>query len=49
MVKWSDHLQDPRFRSRIEELMDIEVIGKYRDRQGNIESFEDIDAGIEEG
>jgi hypothetical protein len=28
--------------------MDTEVIGKYRDRQGNIESFEDIDAGVVE-
>jgi hypothetical protein len=30
------------------ELMDIEVIGKYRDRQGSIESFEDIDATVTE-
>ena len=27
--------------------MDIEVIGKYRDRQGDIESFENVDREAE--
>jgi len=47
-TKWVDHLQDPRFRARVEELMDIEVIGKYRDKIGDISTFEDIDAGLED-
>tara|TARA_R110002020_G_scaffold50784_2_gene143615 strand:+ start:2291 stop:3466 length:1176 start_codon:yes stop_codon:yes gene_type:complete len=43
-TRWMEKLEDPKFKSRVLELMDIEVIGKYRDRQGSIESFEDIDA-----
>ena len=41
-----ENLQDPRFRKRVEELMDIEVIGKYKDRVGDIESFENIDRDV---
>ena len=47
-TKWLKHLQDARFRERVEELMDIEVIGKYKDRVGDITAFEDIDAGVED-
>ena len=36
-------LQDPKFKNRILEIMDIEVIGNYKDRKGDVESFEDID------
>jgi len=43
-TRWTEMLQNPKFKKRISQLMDTEVIGKYRDRQGNIESFEDIDA-----
>lgn len=48
-TRWMEKLEDPKFKSRVLELMDIEVIGKYRDRQGSIESFEDIDAAVAEG
>ena len=48
-TRWMEKLEDPKFKSRVLELMDIEVIGKYRDRQGSIESFEDIDAVVAEG
>ncbi len=48
-TRWMEKLEDPKFKSRVLELMDIEVIGKYRDRQGSIESFEDIDASVAEG
>ena len=47
-TRWMEKLEDPKFKSRVLELMDIEVIGKYRDRQGSIESFEDIDATVTE-
>lgn len=47
-TKWMEHINEPRFRQRVEELMDIEVIGKYKDRVGDITAFEDIDAGIED-
>jgi len=46
-TKWMSHLQDQRFRQRVEELMDIEVIGKYKDRIGDIESFENVDKDVE--
>ena len=45
-TKWMTLLEDPRFRSRVEELMDIEVIGKYKDRKGDITAFEDVDAHL---
>lgn len=45
-TKWMEHLKDQRFKDRILELMDIEVIGKYKDRQGDITAFEDVDAGL---
>lgn len=45
-TKWMKFLEDPRFRSRVEELMDIEVIGKYKDRKGDITAFEDVDAHL---
>ena len=45
-TKWLKFLEDPRFRSRVEELMDIEVIGKYKDRKGDITAFEDVDAHL---
>ncbi len=48
-TRWMEKLEDPKFKNRVLELMDIEVIGKYRDRQGSIESFEDIDAAVAEG
>jgi len=48
-TRWMEKLEDPKFKSRVLELMDVEVIGKYRDRQGSIESFEDIDAAVAEG
>jgi len=41
-----EHLENPKFKNRVLELMDVEVIGKYRDRQGNIESFEDVDRAL---
>ncbi|MAC33703.1 MAG: hypothetical protein CME38_08890 [Haliea sp.] len=47
-TKWLEYLQDARFRERVEQLMDIEVIGKYKDRVGDITAFEDIDAGVED-
>ena len=45
-TKWMEHLRNPKFKNRVLELMDFEVIGKYKDRQGNIESFEDIDRAL---
>ena len=48
-TRWMEKLEDPKFKNRVLELMDVEVIGKYRDRQGSIESFEDIDAAAAEG
>jgi len=45
-AKWLELLQKPKFKNRVLELMDAEVIGKYKDRQGSIESFEDIDRGV---
>ena len=48
-TRWMEKLEDAKFKNRVLELMDIEVIGKYRDRQGSIESFEDIDAAVAEG
>ena len=48
-TRWMEKLEDPKFKNRVLELMDVEVIGKYRDRQGSIESFEDIDAAVAEG
>jgi RecA/RadA recombinase len=45
-AKWLELLQKPKFKNRVLELMDAEVIGKYKDRQGNIESFEDVDRGL---
>jgi recombination protein RecA len=46
-TRWMEKLEDPKFKSRVLELMDIEVIGKYRDRQGSIDSFENIDGNVE--
>jgi len=43
-TKWSEYLQDEKFKNRVLELMDIEVIGKYKDREGDITAFEDVDA-----
>ena len=48
-TRWMEKLEDAKFKNRVLELMDIEVIGKYRDRQGSIESFEDIDAAVAKG
>ncbi len=45
-TKWMKLLEDPKFRSRVEELMDLEVIGKYKDRKGDITAFEDVDAHL---
>jgi len=45
-TKWMKFLEDPKFRSRVEELMDLEVIGKYKDRKGDITAFEDVDAHL---
>jgi recombination protein RecA len=45
-TKWLEQLESPKFKNRILELMDAEVIGKYKDRQGNIELFEDIDKAL---
>tara|TARA_B100000579_G_C22185714_1_gene556200 strand:- start:31 stop:531 length:501 start_codon:yes stop_codon:yes gene_type:complete len=42
-TKWMEMLQDPKFKNRILEIMDIEVIGNYKDRKGDVKSFEDID------
>ena len=46
-TKWMKQLESDKFKKRILELMDIEVIGKYRDRQGDIESFENVDREVE--
>ena len=46
-TKWMKQLESDKFKKRILELMDIEVIGKYRDRQGDIESFENVDREAE--
>jgi recombination protein RecA len=45
-TRWLDYMEDQKFKDRILELMDIEVIGKYKDRQGDITAFEDVDAHI---
>jgi len=47
---WIEKIHDPNglFKARILELMDQEVIRKYRDRQGDIKSFEDVDAEVGE-
>lgn len=45
-TRWLDYMEDQKFKDRVLELMDIEVIGKYKDRQGDITAFEDVDAHI---
>ena len=42
-TRWGELMQDSKFKNRIMELMDIELIEKYKNRQGNIEVYEDID------
>jgi len=45
-TRWLDYMEDQKFKDRVLELMDIEVIGKYKDRQGDITAFEDVDAHL---
>jgi recombination protein RecA len=42
-TKWGEKIENPKFKARILELMDIEVIGKYKNREGSAEAFENID------
>jgi len=49
-AKWVEKMQDDRFRQRVYQLMDEEVIMKFDTRQGNAEDFYDNDgeAQVEE-
>ena len=44
---WKMHLQDEKFRARVLELMDEEVVHKFKNREGSASAFYDID-GVEE-
>ena len=44
---WLEKLEDPKFRERVTELMDEEIIHKFHDRSGEASGFYDIDG--EEG
>jgi len=41
--QWLEMLQDPVFKDRVLEVMDIEIIRKFDDRTGDAASFYDID------
>ena len=49
-AKWVEKMQDDRFRQRVYQLMDEEVIMKFDTRQGNAGDFYDNDeeAQVEE-
>ena len=38
-----DKLKDPKFKQRVMELMDEEIIHKFENKTGSAESFYDID------
>ena len=40
---WTDKLQDEKFRSRVFEIMDDEIIRKFDVREGTAEDFYDVD------
>jgi len=44
---WVDKLQDPKFRQRVMDIMDEEVILKFEKRQGKAEDFYDVDKETE--
>jgi len=45
-TKWVEKMENPKFKARILELMDIEVIGKYKNREGSAEAFENVDMEV---
>jgi len=46
--KWKDMLQSQKFRDRVLDIMDEEVILKFDKREGNADEFYDIEHGGEE-
>lgn len=42
-AKWMDKLQTPKFRDRVLQIMDEEVIMRFEKREGSAEDFYDID------
>lgn len=46
-TKWVEKMQDDRFRQRVYQLMDEEVIMKFDTRQGNAEDFYDNDEEVQ--
>ena len=42
-ANWLDKLQEPKFRQRVMDIMDEEVILKFEKRQGKAEDFYDVD------
>jgi len=42
-AKWKDKLQDEKFRNRVFEIMDEQIIRKFDVREGNAEDFYDVD------
>jgi hypothetical protein len=40
---WTDKLQDEKFRGRVFEIMDDEIIRKFDVREGSAEDFYDVD------
>ena len=47
--KWLELLGDDKFKSRVLEIMDEEVIQKFSLREGDPETFYDVTKGDEEG
>ena len=45
---WLDKLQDNKFRSRVLEIMDEEIILKFKNREGEASYFYDVDSEVEE-
>ena len=46
--RWMDKMQDETFKNRVLEVMDEQVIRKFKNREGSSESFYDIDSGDKE-
>ena len=42
-AKWMDKLQSPKFKERVLQIMDDEVIMRFEKREGSAEDFYDID------
>ena len=42
--KWLDKLKEEKFRNRVLQLMDEEIIMRFESKQGSAEDFYDIDS-----